>query len=51
MGPFVYGNMNNNHHLQTGFFVHRETRFTVKRLEFLINRTSYIDPIAKRSLA
>jgi hypothetical protein len=39
---FLYGNENANHHLGTGFFVHKRTASLVKRVEFVCDGTSYV---------
>jgi len=39
---FFYGNENANHHLGTGFFVHKEIILAVKREDFINDRISYI---------
>jgi exonuclease III len=37
---FFYGNRNADHHLGTGFFVHKRNISAVKRVEFVSGRTS-----------
>jgi hypothetical protein len=39
---FFYENRNAQHHLGTGFFVHKRIISAVKRVEFVPNRMSYI---------
>jgi len=39
---FFYGEGNDNHHLQAGFFVYVRITLSVKGVEFLSNRTEYI---------
>jgi hypothetical protein len=39
---FLYGNGSANHHLGTGFFIHKGIISAVKRVEFISDRMSYI---------
>jgi len=39
---FFYGKGNKNHEVETGFFVHHRTVSTMKRVEFVSDRMSYI---------
>jgi exonuclease III len=39
---FFYGNVNADHHLRTGFFVHKRITSAVKVVEFVTDRMSYI---------
>jgi hypothetical protein len=39
---FLCGNGNFNHHLGTGFFMHKDIRSTVTRVESVSDRMSYI---------
>jgi hypothetical protein len=38
---FLYGNGNADHHLGTGFIVHKGTMSAVRRVEFVSDRMSY----------
>jgi hypothetical protein len=39
---FFCGNENANHHLQSGFSIHKGIRLAVKRVMFISDRMSYI---------
>jgi hypothetical protein len=39
---FFYGNRNTDHHLGTGFFIHKRIILAIKRVEFVSDRMSYI---------
>jgi hypothetical protein len=39
---FLYGSRNANHHLGTGFIIHKRIISTAKRKEFISDRMKYI---------